>query len=138
MQMRVLSVLRIHSFSCTQSFSPLAIASFCLKVSSSHAACEVSLESCPRGPSAGLKLGLQCKYFIFQIVSSDTLSGQCQAGRSLYTINAVQLGGSSGVLLFQGVFFTCHLQPLLSPTQLDFPHREVAGSKVLYTTKYLH
>lgn len=42
--------------------------------------------------------------FIFQIASSDTLSGQCQAGRSLYTINAVQLGGSSGVLLFQGVF----------------------------------
>lgn len=39
---------------------------------------------------------------------------------------------SSGVLLFQEGF-----QPLLSQTQSGLPHHEVAGSKVLYTMKYL-
>lgn len=111
---------------------------FYLKVSSPHSVCKVLLESCPRGPSAGLKLGLQCKYFIFQIASSDILSGQCQAGHSLYTVNAVQLWGVIRSASVSGSFFTCHLQILLSPTQLDFPHRGVAGSKVLYTMKYLH
>lgn len=111
---------------------------FYLKVSSPHSVCKVLLESCPRGPSAGLKLGLQCKYFIFQIASSDILSGQCQAGHSLYTVNAVQLRWVFRSASVSGSFFTCHLQTLLSPTQLDFPHRGVAGSKVLYTMKYLH
>lgn len=111
---------------------------FYLKVSSPHSVCKVLLESCPRGPSAGLKLGLQCKYFIFQIASSDILSGQCQAGHSLYTVNAVQLRGVIRSASVSGSFFMCHLQILLSPTQLDFPHRGVAGSKVLYTMKYLH
>lgn len=46
-------------------------------------------------------------------------------------------GASSGVLLFQEGFLKCHLQPLRSPTQSGLPHREVAGSKVLYTMKYL-
>lgn len=112
---------------------------FYLKVSSPHSVCKVLLESCPQGPSAGLKLRLQCKYFIFQIASSNILSGQCQAGHSLYTVYTVQLRGavlrSASV---SGSFFMCHLQILLSPTQLDFLHREVAGSKVLYTMKYLH
>lgn len=112
---------------------------FFLNVSSSpHSVCKVLLESCPRGPSAGLKLGLQCKYFIFQIASSDILSGQCQAGHSLYTVNAVQLRGVFRSASVSGSFFTCHLQILLSPTQSDFLHCEVAGSKVLYTMKYLH
>ena len=36
-----------------------------------------------------------------------------------------------------GRFSMCHLQPLLSQTQSVLPHRGVAGSKVLYTMKYL-
>lgn len=36
-----------------------------------------------------------------------------------------------------GRFSMCQLQPLLSQTQSGLLHREVAGSKVLYTIKYL-
>lgn len=134
--MQVLSVLCIHSSYCSQEFFLLQQLHFYLKVSS-PSICKVLLESCPRGPSAGLKLGLQCKYFIFQIASSDILSGQ--AGHSLYTVNTVQLRGVFRSASVSGrFFFTCHLQILLSPTLLDFPHCEVAGSKVLYTMKYLH
>lgn len=80
---------------------------FYLKVSSPHSVRKVLLESCPRGPSPGLKLGLQCKYFIFQIASSDILSGQCQAGHSLYTVNAVQLWGVLRSASVSGSFFSC-------------------------------
>lgn len=56
----------------------------------------------------------------------------------LYCCRCPAAGGLQECFCFREFFFTCHLQILLSPTQSDFPHREVAGSKVLYTMKYLH
>lgn len=111
---------------------------FYLKVSSPHSVCKVLLESCPRGPSAGLKLGLQCKYFIFQIAFSDILSGQCRLAIPFILLMLSSCGGPQECFCFWEFFLMCHLRILLSPTQLDSPHREVAGSKVLYTMKYLH
>lgn len=78
---------------------------FFLKVSSSpHSVCKVLLESCPRGPSAGLKLGLRANTLSFRLHPQIFWVASARLAIPFILLMLSNCGGSSGVLLFQGVF----------------------------------